>query len=350
MVVVIDTVDVRPRFSIVIAVKDRADIIGRAVAAVLAQTFARLEVVVVDRGSSDDSLAAVRAVADHRVRVLDGAVEGLGSARTAGIEAARGRWVAVLDPDDEVAPGWLAKLGRIIDGTDAELVSCGGQQRHLDGSLTEVIPAPLAEPVGHEGPGGFGDEEHADLLFADSQGRYMPVKACFRPGSFVTTRRLMLEVGAFGGPQDERDPGTVGRRLVQLALESRRGIAHTPDLLVRWNEHPTTDVQGERSDALSGDLLRLTCSLQGIDAFARTPIPDGRLLIRYAVAGGVAAVRLGELREARRLFRLARRLEPGVPRHWVRSAAALLPPVAGRVWAGEDETAATTVLAGATAN
>lgn len=325
--------------------------VGRAVAAVLAQTFARVEVVVVDRGSTDDSLAAVRAVADQRVRILDDAVPELGAARTVGIEAARGRWVAVLEPEDEVAPGWLAKLGRIVDSTDAELVSCGGQQRHLDGSLTEVIPAALAERVSSlDGTGAIEVEEHAELLFADSEGRYSPVKACFRPGAFAATRRLMLEAGAFGGPQDERDAGEVGRRLVQLALGSGRGIAHTPDLLVRWNEHPPAEANGAADDALSGDLLQLTCSLQGIDALARTPIPDGRLLTRYAVAGGVAAVRLGELREARRLFRLARRLEPGVPRHWVRSAAALLPPVAGRVWSRDHEVAATTVLAGAPAN
>ncbi len=97
----LNTVAVPPRFSVVIPVQDRADVIGRAVAGVLAQTFANHEVLVVDRGSRDDSVAAVHAVADHRVRVLSAPDADEPSACTTGIEAARGRWVAVLDADDE---------------------------------------------------------------------------------------------------------------------------------------------------------------------------------------------------------------------------------------------------------
>jgi glycosyltransferase involved in cell wall biosynthesis len=112
---VLNTVPVRPRFSVVIPVLDNADLVGRAVAAVLAQTFADHEIVVVDRGSTDDTLRAVRSVADRRVRILEEPGVGRHVAATTGIAAARGRWIAVLGPEDEVAPGWLARLGRIVD-------------------------------------------------------------------------------------------------------------------------------------------------------------------------------------------------------------------------------------------
>jgi glycosyltransferase involved in cell wall biosynthesis len=298
---------------VVIPVRDRADVVGRAVAAVLAQTFANVEVVVVDRGSSDDTLRAVQAVADRRVRVIS--ARGDAAARAAGVEAARGRWVALLSPDDEVAPGWLARLGRLVDATGAELATCGGEQRHLDGSLTRILPTPLDLP-GAEG-----------------------LRTCFRSGAFIATRRLLLEVGSFGGAHDAPRIDEVGARMVSASLAAGLPVAHTPEPLVRWNEPVQVD---ERP---SGDSLRLRCSLQGIDALARTPIPDGSLLARYAVAGGVAAVRLRQRDQARRLFRLARQLEPGRPRHWARCAAAFVPPVAQRVWRGDEPGPKTTRIA-----
>ncbi|MFN7151961.1 MAG: glycosyltransferase family 2 protein, partial [Microthrixaceae bacterium] len=97
-----------------IPVRDQADVIGRAVASVLAQTFAGLEVVVVDDGSSDGSVAAARAVSDGRVRIVRHDPHGVDTARAVGVRRAHGRWVALLDADDEAAPGWLARMGRLI--------------------------------------------------------------------------------------------------------------------------------------------------------------------------------------------------------------------------------------------
>jgi glycosyltransferase involved in cell wall biosynthesis len=66
---------------VVIPVRNRADVVGRAVASVLAQTFAGLEAVVVDDGSTDDSVAAARAVADARVRIVRQEAAGVDEAR-----------------------------------------------------------------------------------------------------------------------------------------------------------------------------------------------------------------------------------------------------------------------------
>ena len=178
---VTDTVRVRPRFSVVIPVRDRADVVGRAVASVLAQTFADVEVVVVDDGSTDDSVAAARAVSDGRVRIVAQNAVGPAAARRSGIERAHGRWVALLDPDDEVAPGWLARLGRLADATGAVLVSCGGEQLHDDGSATTIGPTPLRAA---------GTPDRGST----------PTSACFRPGAFAVRRDLMLADGVMEPP------------------------------------------------------------------------------------------------------------------------------------------------------
>lgn len=324
-----DDLGVRPRFSVVIPVLDRADVIGRAVAGVLAQSFADLEVLVVDRGSSDATVDAVHTVADHRVRVVHlhhedeqpRAVHDDHVARTCGVHRAKGRWITTLDPDDEVSPAWLARLGRVIDTTDAEVVCCGGEQHHRDGSSTRIVPLPVTSGL-----------SPVDRPPTPAEEWSLP-RVCFRPGALVATRRLMVQVGAFGTEDDPRPLDDVGARLVDAAIVAGHHVGYTPDRLVHWND-PTDE------PAPTGDELRLRWSLQGIDAVARAPIPDGALLARYAVHGGVAAARLRERDEARRLFRLARRLEPRVARHWARWAATLLPPVADRVWDGSQRSAA----------
>jgi len=96
-----------PDISFVIAAYNAADTIEAAVQSALEQQGVTLEVIVVDDRSADDTIPFVEAIAaiDPRVRLL--ALEenrGPGGARNAGIEAATGRWIAVLDSDDVIRP------------------------------------------------------------------------------------------------------------------------------------------------------------------------------------------------------------------------------------------------------
>jgi glycosyltransferase involved in cell wall biosynthesis len=108
---------VTPLFSVIIPVHNRAHLIARAVNSVLAQSFADFEVIVVDDGSTDDPRSVVETIADPRIRFLRKENGGGGSARNAGLDAARGRYVAFLDSDDEFLPNNLATLKRLLDGT-----------------------------------------------------------------------------------------------------------------------------------------------------------------------------------------------------------------------------------------
>jgi glycosyltransferase involved in cell wall biosynthesis len=300
----------QPRFSVVMPVRDRADTVGRTLCAVLTQTFADLEVVLVDDGSADDTARAATAVADTRVRVLHLDGRGAATAAARGLEVARGRWATLLDADTEVAPGWLARLGRLADATGAAFVSCGGEQRHADGSSTEVGPL----------DGGSGRSTN-----------------CLRPGAFATDRRLLAVVAR--RISDGTDEGAaaaisaIGRAALVAALaDDDRGPAstHTPERLIVWHD-------ARIDDTPEGDELRLHWSFQALDALSRTPIPDGGLLARVATVGGVAAARLDRHDDARALFRLAVRAMPEVRKHWARWAVSLLPPLSARVWATEPD-------------
>jgi glycosyltransferase involved in cell wall biosynthesis len=81
----------------------------RALRSVLSQTLGDLELIVVIDGPDTQALDAVSQTGDSRVRVLSlPASLGCGGARRAGFDAARGRWFAWLDDDDEWMPEKLA--------------------------------------------------------------------------------------------------------------------------------------------------------------------------------------------------------------------------------------------------
>lgn len=107
------------------------------VASVLAQSFADLELILIDDCSRDDTLAKARAIADGDPRVRALALEtnqGGGGARNAGIEVAQGRYMAFLDSDDvwrpdklEVQIAAMQRLGACLSYTDSAVLNSEGR-------------------------------------------------------------------------------------------------------------------------------------------------------------------------------------------------------------------------------
>ena len=97
-----------PLVSVILPTYNRARVLPRAIASVLAQTFRDLELIVVDDGSTDDTAAVVAAIPDSRLRYLPGTVNlGDSGARNRGAAQARGKWLAFQDSDDEWVPNNL---------------------------------------------------------------------------------------------------------------------------------------------------------------------------------------------------------------------------------------------------
>jgi hypothetical protein len=102
----------RPTFSIVIAAYNAARTIAETVESALAQTLPPLEVIVVDDGSTDGSVAALEPFLG-RIVCIRKARGGAASARNAALERARGDFLAVLDSDDAYLPERLDALAEL---------------------------------------------------------------------------------------------------------------------------------------------------------------------------------------------------------------------------------------------
>ncbi|WP_320195423.1 glycosyltransferase family 2 protein [Agrobacterium rosae] len=133
---------IQPDVTFVIAAYNSADTIVPAVESALAQALVTLEVIVVDDKSSDATREIVKAFAmnDPRVRLI--ALEknlGPGGARNAGLDAAEGRWIAVLDSDDVILPHRTAQMIARAEAASADIAVDNLDVVYTDGRPKETM-------------------------------------------------------------------------------------------------------------------------------------------------------------------------------------------------------------------
>ena len=101
----------------VIPVRTREEFIGRALESVLEQLRQPDEIIVVDDGSTDDTVDVVRSYGP-RIRLVQTAHAGVGVARNLGVETAASDFVAFLDSDDFWQPEHLERMSHAMSATD----------------------------------------------------------------------------------------------------------------------------------------------------------------------------------------------------------------------------------------
>jgi len=112
-----------PLVSILIPAFNAARWVGAAIESALTQTWREVEVIVVDDGSRDDTLAVARRHASERVRVFSQPNRGAAAARNRALLEARGTVIQYLDADDLLAP---EKIARQLERLEPDVL-CSGQ-------------------------------------------------------------------------------------------------------------------------------------------------------------------------------------------------------------------------------
>jgi glycosyltransferase involved in cell wall biosynthesis len=106
--------------SVIIPTFNRSHLIGEAVASVLAQTVTNLEVIVVDDGSTDNTIDELRRFGTD-IRVIRQQNSGVASARNNGVRAARGNWIAFVDSDDRWHPRKLERQMQCVEKFETQV-------------------------------------------------------------------------------------------------------------------------------------------------------------------------------------------------------------------------------------
>lgn len=300
--------DRMPEVSVVMPAFNAAQAIGPALESLLGQTHPSFEVLAVDDGSTDDTARIIveYAARDARVRLLERGHRGVAEAFNAGIEAARGVFVARMDADDLCLPQRLElQAAHLRERPDVGLVACrvrfggdrraqAGYARHVDWTNTltsredialgRFVDAPIANPsvmfrrtlvAAHGGAvqGDFPEDYEMWLRWLD-QG--------------VVMEKLPLELLVWNDPPDRAS--RVDRRYspeafyrIKARYLARWLAAHNP-------HHPEVVVMGsgrttrKRADLLEehGIRIRAYCdvdprkigkTIRGLPVLARTEIP-----------------------------------------------------------------------------
>lgn len=114
-----------PLISIVIPNHNGSRYLEDCLKSLCAQTYERMEIVMVDNNSDDESVALARAVAPEAIVLLENRNLGFAGGVNAGIKSSRGDWIAVLNNDTEAAPEWLSECVRAIQNhPDASFLAC----------------------------------------------------------------------------------------------------------------------------------------------------------------------------------------------------------------------------------
>ncbi len=103
-----------PRFSVIIPIYNKEKDVETTIKSVLNQTYVDYEVILVDDGSTDNSLNIVNAIEDDRIQIFTKQNEGVSKTRNYGITKSKAEYIAFLDADDYWYPNHLETLHRLI--------------------------------------------------------------------------------------------------------------------------------------------------------------------------------------------------------------------------------------------
>lgn len=128
-----------PLISVIVPVYNVQDYLERCVTSLLNQTYHNLEIILIDDGSTDDSLMLCKGLSekDARIRILSQSNQGVGAVRNLGVSMATGQYLGFVDGDDWVDVDMYESLLNLILKQGAD-VACCAHYREMDGGVKVV--------------------------------------------------------------------------------------------------------------------------------------------------------------------------------------------------------------------
>lgn len=275
----------------------------KSMGSVLSQTYADWELIVVDDGSTDGTLAWLQTLNDQRIQIRSQANQGVSSARNTGLANASGRYVAFLDADDTWNPQFLAKMVASLKANpDAVLAYCGWQNVGLSSAQGKPFVPPDYEDV-----------QKAEFLLADCP---WPIHAA------LVKRDAVIAAGGF-----DRKLRNAEDYALWLRVATPARIVRVAEVLAFYHFHDGEQASNDYVNAAMQHLRvqqeYLASHPQLADILGTSRIREltiGRLLKR-----GYACYWKRDLTAARQIFRAVMKQGFGSPKDWKYMLPAWLP-------------------------
>jgi glycosyltransferase involved in cell wall biosynthesis len=274
-----------PLVSVLISAFNSSRFITATIESVLRQTLTDFEILVLDDGSTDDTVERVEAFRDPRIRVSRYPHRGAPAVLNAGLASARGRYVALLDHDDL----WLAaKLDRHVAAFEAHPSAAA---TFSWSALIDEHDRPITVHTTHwRGPIGF---------------RQLLQDYVIGPSSSLVLRRSDVErAGGF----DVQLPRCHDFDLtLRLAFPDANGVVAVPETLTLYRRHTGQMSRDWRAMCREWNTVLDKCrALAPTDTAAAEPRARGNMNRYFAYL----AYENGEFRDARRFVREGARCDP----------------------------------------
>jgi glycosyltransferase involved in cell wall biosynthesis len=286
--------------SAIIPTRNRPELLERAVRSVLAQTFQDFEVLVVIDGPDENTQAEVLKAMDPRIEVLSLAANvGLAEARNEGIRQAHGRWVALLDDDDEWLPEKLRLQVRCAEemGGNYVFVPCKFIEKTL--TLERVMPERLPSSTAN----------FSEYIYCE--------QGYLQPSMFFMSRALCLEV-----------PFTKGLRHVEDSDWLLRAMRH-PDIRLGGVDQPLSIYYNYKSGVRESETTPckhpLEWAVANHELFTRRAFPFyvARIVVNARRAGEPLSVLFRLMRTASRYGSLSPKVVAYFLAYWFLSDGSL---------------------------
>lgn len=215
----------------IIPAYNHQDFVGAAIESVLAQTYADLELIIIDDGSRDETDARIRAYDDPRIKYST--QQNIGAAPTInlGISRAVGEYVHILNSDDVYAPDRIEKIARRFED-DESLDAVVTHLEFIDGDGRRISIQECPDHVWRERQATPSFRDSGELLLHLLAGNF----AC-TTSNIACRRRVFEELGGF------RDLRYLHDYEFLLRLCYHKKVEILPEVLVRYRIHAQNTIK-----------------------------------------------------------------------------------------------------------
>lgn len=259
--------------SVIIPVYNAGEFVKASVDSILAQTYTGFEIIIINDGSTDNSLAILENIHDARIKIFSQPNAGIAAALNKGIELSKGKYIARQDADDISLPQRFEKQVRFLEVNNAYGL-VGGQAEIIDRSGKAVNRF-----LKHATTNG---KLQYDLLWNSPfvHPALMIRRECFeRAGGFYTGKELFEDYDMWS----------------RIALHYK--LANLPEILLQYREL-STGISFTTTNA-----PERVINQRRINIATRFPLLDKEIVNALALSG-IKRTRISSLSQVKRVYKM----------------------------------------------